>query len=337
MLQRLQRLQRHRHHESRSIDMHRNGFKFLVCLLLFASAIGASGQSLLSPDLFHTLEFAHRGGYYGQAENTIEIVVDHLRNEDLNAMEVDLMLTKDGKLILFHDDTINRMLQYESTTSVYDLTADEICALPFRKRGFEHLRVSRFEDFVDTLTHLAVNEKLKFLIELDFKTTDENRQQAVDELIRIVKSTEGKYDKAIYNYFFVSSFYPGALGMLRAQSDDMVLAFATHPFYEHGKVKSRLAGWLMTTLAKKHHAQIVETHQCYINKSKVKRWKRKGFLVHSFTANSLDERNRIKDLNIASTSDCPKVDNCPHDPSDSYVAKRWCKKCITGELQPEKN
>ncbi len=101
MLQRLQRLQRHRHHESRSIDMHRNGFKFLVCLLLFASAIGASGQSLLSPDLFHTLEFAHRGGYYGQAENTIEIVVDHLRNEDLNAMEVDLMLTKDGKLILF--------------------------------------------------------------------------------------------------------------------------------------------------------------------------------------------------------------------------------------------
>lgn len=306
---------------------------FISCLCDFEG----SGQTFFQPETFHSLEFAHRGGYYDEAENTIDVVVKHLRKSDIVAVEIDLTLTKDGKLILFHDDTINRILQFEESKTVFEMTADDICSLPFRKRGFEDFRVSRFEDFVDTMIYLAVVEKRNFLVELDFKTTDENRVAAVNELLRIIKGTENTYQKAIYDYFFVSSFYPETLKLLRGSSDDVVLAFATFPFYTEAKVKSRIAGWLMTSIAKKYNAKIVETNQCYVTKRKADRWKRKGFLVHSFTANSADEKSHLKSLNIAITSDCPTFDHCPHDPSDAYIAKRWCKKCITGELQPDKN
>jgi len=59
------------------------------------------------------------------SENTIETVVQNIR-QGVNAIEVDVMMTKDSTLILFHDDTLGRVLQYDGLEEVSELTTEEI-------------------------------------------------------------------------------------------------------------------------------------------------------------------------------------------------------------------
>jgi len=300
----------------------------LLMLSMMWAITFAQSESLFDRDSFHQLEFAHRGGYHGMSENTIETVVQNIREGNVNAIEVDVMMTKDSVMILFHDDTLGRILQYDGQEKVSELTADEIRSHAFRARGSEGQKVSLFDDLVDTLIHLAVIEKQQFVLEIDFKANGDNAVGASQKLLAHVLETEAVYDKAIYDYFFVSTFYPSVLAELRKLSPDIRLANAVHAHYMGGGIKPKLGAWLILHFAKKYNAMILEANQCYLTKRRVKRWKRKGYRVHSYTSNSKSERDYVKNtLGIAMTTNCPLTTECPHDPSDEYVPKKWCKKC----------
>ena len=229
---------------------------------------------------------------------------------------------------MFHDDTLGRVLQYDGSEEVGDLTAAEIRGHSFRARGSEGQVVSLFDDLVDTLIHMAVKEKRQFILEIDFKANSENAKIASQKLLAHVMETEAVYEKAIYNYFFVSSFYPSVLKELRALSPDIKLANAIHAHYKGGGILPKVAAKLVLHFGKKNRVQILEANQCYLNNRRVDRWKRKGYLVHSYTSNTKGERNYVKQvLGIAMTTNCPLSTECEHDDSDAYTPKKWCKKC----------
>lgn len=291
--------------------------------MLFCSQ--ANGQSLFEPTSFHQLEFAHRGGYHGMSENTIETVAKNIR-QGVKAIEVDVMMTKDSTLILFHDDTLGRVLQYTGNDVVGELTASEIRQHPFKARGAEGQQVSLFDDLVDTLIHMAVVEQRQFVLEVDFKVESDQAKLAASTLLRHIKETEAVYDTAIYEYFFVSSFYPSVLKELRNESKKVKLAYAMHAHYKG--LAPKIGAKLARVIGKKNDVQILEANQCYLNTKRVNRWKNRGYLVHSFTSNKKFERDYVKNvLKVAMTTNCPLTIECPHDPSDEYVAKKWCKRC----------
>lgn len=64
---------------------------------------------------------AHRGGAITSPENTLMAYRNAVASYDINIVESDIWITKDGKIVFSHDGTIDRM----SDISLFDNTKDE--------------------------------------------------------------------------------------------------------------------------------------------------------------------------------------------------------------------
>ena len=84
-----------------------------------------------------------------------------------NGIETDVQRTKDGVLVLFHDDTITRVTGEEG--SVSDYTLEELQAFDVKKDGFVD-KIVTFEDF---LSHFAFRD-ITFAIELKVGDIEED-------------------------------------------------------------------------------------------------------------------------------------------------------------------
>ncbi len=69
------------------------------------------------------LRIAHRGNTTRHTENTFEALVSAIA-EGADGVEFDVQLTADGQLVLFHDDTLER-LAFDSR-SIYECTWEEL-------------------------------------------------------------------------------------------------------------------------------------------------------------------------------------------------------------------
>lgn len=100
--------------------------------------------SVKTPDPF--VNFAHRGASEYAPENTFSSFYLGLRM-GANGIETDVQITKDGVLVLFHDDTLARVTGYEGT--VADYTFEELSQMRVRnaKTGEQDV-IIRFEDFL---------------------------------------------------------------------------------------------------------------------------------------------------------------------------------------------
>lgn len=92
------------------------------------------------------VNFAHRGASEYMAENTMSSFCMGL-TMGANGIETDVQITKDGVLVLFHDDTMARVTAMEG--EVKDYTYEELCKMRVRnsKTGAEDI-IIRFEDFL---------------------------------------------------------------------------------------------------------------------------------------------------------------------------------------------
>ncbi len=92
------------------------------------------------------VNFAHRGASEYMAENTLSSFFLGLRM-GANGIETDVQRTKDGVLVLFHDDTLSRVTAREG--EVADYTYDELSRMRVRNSATgEEDSIVRFEDFL---------------------------------------------------------------------------------------------------------------------------------------------------------------------------------------------
>ena len=121
----------------------------------------------------HFINYAHRGASSYAPENTMEAF--HLGIEmGANGIETDVQRTKDGILVLFHDDTILRMTGKPG--KIQDYTYDELLTMPVSNYGLSG-RIPRLEEFLEAFAHLD----LQFAIEFKEAFTE---QQTIDLLDR---------------------------------------------------------------------------------------------------------------------------------------------------------
>ena len=193
-----------------------------------------------------TFVSAHRSGSDIAPENTMMAFQYCVQNENFNVdtFEFDLHITKDNKLILLHDDTLDRTTNakdefgYEKVKPS-EKTFEELKVLnfgenfetpdgkyPYRNlRGNdipENLKVVLLEDVLD---YLESNGDFTYIIEI--KDKGENGFKAADELYRIL--TERKLlQKVVFGTFngdvtkYVDENYPD---MLRSSSIAEVVLF----------------------------------------------------------------------------------------------------------------
>lgn len=90
------------------------------------------------------VNYAHRGASEYAPENTmLSFYVGMFMGA--NGIETDVQMTKDGVLVLFHDDTVMRMTGAEG--GVPDYTLEELRAFTFEKNGLQD-KIVVFEDFL---------------------------------------------------------------------------------------------------------------------------------------------------------------------------------------------
>ena len=58
------------------------------------------------------IKIAHRGGMALYPENTLEAFHSSINNHNVEMLEMDLQITKDDKVIVLHDDSIDRIFNY---------------------------------------------------------------------------------------------------------------------------------------------------------------------------------------------------------------------------------
>jgi glycerophosphoryl diester phosphodiesterase len=153
--------------------------------MMALSEFSAAGRS-------RPLAFAHRGGAALRPENTLE-AFDHGLSFGADGLELDVHLSRDGIVVVHHDDTLERTTNARGPVAA--LSADELArvdagyrfttapsAYPYRGRG---IGVPRFRAVLERYPQALIIVELKTPdAELARKTIDAIRDaEAVDRVV----------------------------------------------------------------------------------------------------------------------------------------------------------
>lgn len=130
----------------------------LLCLMALLTPNVASAQ-ILTPVKGPLIQ-AHRGGSLEHEENTLQ-AFQASYEKGIRGFETDIRMTKDGVLVILHDDTLNRT--HDAIGSVEHKTAVELKNVA-TKKGHKLLFLDEFLDFFA--------DKPGVYIELEMKTSN---------------------------------------------------------------------------------------------------------------------------------------------------------------------
>ncbi len=167
---------------------------------------------------------AHRGlhtVYPDVYENTIDAFLYAVKNGYI--IENDIHLTKDGEVVVFHDDNLLRMCGVDKLIS--ELTLKEI-------KGYKVKGVAEIPTLRECLK--AVNGSVPLLIE--FKANFKNYKQLCIAANEVLKDYNGKY--------YVQSFYPLVLSWYKKHRPDIMRGQLSSAF-KGEELYKRIAGALL--------------------------------------------------------------------------------------------
>jgi glycerophosphoryl diester phosphodiesterase len=305
---------------------------WFVLLFALAGIKGAFAQQdsvfdPFVPSYFHQLRYAHRGGFAYGPENTLETILANVRDRGMDALEVDVQLTADSQLVIFHDETIERVLQCDQPLKVRDLTLAQIQSYPFRDKRLGEVFAPSLKQLVDTLAEANALLDRPLVVELDFKPHGKDTEFAVAKLVVMARSEAAKYGDAFYHHFFVSSFYPEVLAELKEREPLIRKAFAVNNTPNESRFLAKLAVLLAPSVVRKNDADIFEPNHCWATDKRIERWKKRGALINLFTINSACDRQVVEAWEVAYTTNCPGQ-SCETDASEQMGRRKgWCKDC----------
>ncbi len=153
---------------------------FIVVLYIIGGGYGVktNGSNHVSQkdDL---LFFAHRGITYNAPENT-EQAFNKAKTSGFKAIETDLQLTADNKLVVFHDEWTNKLL--DSNILISESTVEELQKHPIiyhNKKTNNH--IIEFGEFLDEYGN-------DFIIYVDVKRGSKNRILKAKLIVDQIKS-----------------------------------------------------------------------------------------------------------------------------------------------------
>lgn len=105
--------------------------------------------------------FAHRGGAHEFEENTL-FAFKSSYNKGIRGFELDVRMTKDGELVVLHDDSLNRT--HHGSGPVEHLNADQAGKITSKKQNEPLLFLDALLDYV--------NDKPGLYVEFEMKTSN---------------------------------------------------------------------------------------------------------------------------------------------------------------------
>lgn len=149
-----------------------------------------SNMRQLEHSFLKRVPIAHRGYHApGIPENSLPAAENAIRHG--YAIELDVRETKDGKLIVFHDEFADRLLGLSGRIGKY--TYDEIRACNLG--GVEGVHVPLFSEFLE-----YVNGRTPLLVEIKACM---GRPKLVEHVVEAMKNYKGEYVYQSFNPFYL--------------------------------------------------------------------------------------------------------------------------------------
>ena len=210
--------------------------------------------------------YSHRGESKYAPENTMSaFYLAALVNSD--GIEADIRKTKDNKLVLIHDKTIDRTSN--NSGKVCEYTLDELSSFDFGNKNYKGEKIVELSEF------------LKFFSGKDIKIYLEVKEDGYEELIWDILS---KYD--ISNITLISFKY-NVLEKLRLLSDNIKLGWLVYD----------LNSSILTDSKKIHLNQLILT-SVTLDAADVKKLRNNGIEISAWGVKNKSELKRLNNLEI---------------------------------------
>ena len=216
-----------------------------------------------------TLVLGHRGASARALENTMT-AFEAARADGADGIELDVWLTRDGELAVFHDDDLTRLAGRGG--SVAEMSWREAAAVELR--GGE--RIPRLPEVLEAMTGLVVN--------VEIKPPRWRRAPAVVRAVAECVARAGAGERVI-----VSSFDVAVVGLVRA----MTPLRAGLLFHEKQGRPLRRA-WLAPVV----RVAAVHPQKPLVDAASMRRWRAAGYQVNVWTVDDPAEVRRLVGLGV---------------------------------------
>lgn len=213
------------------------------------------------------LKIGHRGAKGYEIENTV-ISFQKALDMHVDGIELDVHLSADNEIMVFHDDTLDRLTNGKGLISSFTL-----------------LELKRFlinaQETIPTLREILnlIDKKCYVNIEVkSYEVTD----PAVTLIEEYVKNKNWKYDD-----FLVSSFDWNALQQVRFLNDEIHIGVLTENNLD-----------LALAFAKFVKAKSIHPHFLLLTKENTAQIQAKGLQVFPWTVNEIEDIETIKSYNV---------------------------------------
>lgn len=209
----------------------------------------------------------HRGARRVAPENTLESFARALK-DGADGVELDVRLTRDQELVVFHDRTLTRMTDGRVTSAVEELSLRELL-------NVELAGGARVPSLAEAL---AWAEATGARINIEIKQDVRSLRTLVREVVRLGRAMADAPERLLF-----SSFHPGAVWELRRALPEFAVGWLVHD----GQRLLRGAPGLPYLAPFVHPELVLATPK------RLARWKARGARVAVWTVNDADDARRL--------------------------------------------
>lgn len=182
------------------------------------------------------LVLGHRGAPHLHQENTVA-GIRAAAELGADGVEIDVFMTADGKMVLFHDEQTERLTGVKG--NITDMTWDEVARLRIRRTldvGGGRRITYPGEEPVPLLEEVLeeFNGKLLFNIEMKAYGPDWSRRHAGTEVARVVRRTGAAQSVVVTSFDFFMLYY------LERECPGLHSGFA----YDDGMLEGTIGDWM---------------------------------------------------------------------------------------------
>ena len=234
----------------------------------------------------------HRGARGNYPENTLSGFRYAIEN-DIDTLELDLQMTKDKEIIIYHDKQINTTICSHPSALIKDLSLSEIQKYDCGSKQNPNFpqqkivvgeRIPSFKELIEMVQNEYYYKSIKMNVEIKTKQNvdaDEEVYEFTNKLIEMI------HQYNLQNKITIQSFDTRALEYMKQIDSKIKTSFLIE--------RAQPINDEIIQLAKKLNVQIITPDYHLIDKNIVDKLKQHGFEVWSFTINDVDTlRQQVK-------------------------------------------
>lgn len=215
---------------------------------------------------------AHRGYSARYPENTMEAFIKAYE-KGFDGLETDVQMTKDGELVLIHDEKINRT----STGKGYvkDYTFQELRRFNFHYKSYGNYSIPTLKDL------LMFIQNKDFMVNIEIKTDKIEYPDIERKVVEMVHEM-GVKKQVIYSSFHLES-------VLRLKQLDPQAYVGYLMEYQYNKRRQQLDEYHITAFHPRYN---------YLNQKRVDDLKSNHIFIATWTVPTFKEYQRLKELGV---------------------------------------